>query len=243
MVMLRKTDNVWHEYHLTNTLVEVKVGLRKLFPKFYPLLYSNGFTYYSQNSHLLFSMWPLEYGEYYCIGAALKASAVSIFSLGVPCLVNILELNMNGGLQANFLSTGSAKQDKYTVMHVLQGSCKLAEQCGLFITYRSLQYVTFTSCNVVVLRRILVYCNVGWCVKDGVVHCSRQQSLIAKWLGLGVTVTVRVRVRARAREWDYFFFFFFCVKWQRHLCCSPSTLTVRHSRCNDNSMWRNDDVV
>ena len=30
--------------------------------------------------------------------------------LGVPCLVNILELNINGGLQANFLSTGSAKQ-------------------------------------------------------------------------------------------------------------------------------------
>ena len=44
-------------------------------------------------------------------------------------------------------------------------------------------------------------------MKDGVVHCSRQQLLIAKWLGFGVTVTVRVRVRARAREWDYFFFF------------------------------------
>ena len=38
-------------------------------------------------------------------------------------------------------------------------------------------------------------------------HRSRQQSLIAKWLGIGVTVRVRVRVRARARakEWDYFF--------------------------------------
>ena len=36
-------------------------------------------------------------------------------------------------------------------------------------------------------------------------HCSRQQSLIAKWLEPGV------RVRATAREWDFslFFFFFF----------------------------------
>ena len=38
-------------------------------------------------------------------------------------------------------------------------------------------------------------------------HRSRQQLLVAKWLGIGVTVRVRVRVRARARakEWDYFF--------------------------------------
>ena len=53
------------------------------------------------------------------------------------------------------------KSVKYTVMHVLQGSCKLAEQCGLFFMYRSFQYVTFMSCNVVVLRRILLYCKVG----------------------------------------------------------------------------------
>ena len=33
---------------------------------------------------------------------------------------------------------------------------------------------------------IILYCNDDWCVKDGVVHCSRQQSLIAKWLGLCV---------------------------------------------------------
>ena len=35
---------------------------------------------------------------------------ITIFALGVPRLVNILELNMNSSLQANFLSTGSAKQ-------------------------------------------------------------------------------------------------------------------------------------
>ena len=34
-----------------------------------------------------------------------------------------------------------------------------------------------------------------WHVKDGVVHHSRQQCLIAKWLGLGVTARVRVRLR------------------------------------------------
>ena len=71
--------------------------------------------------------------------------------------------------------------------------------------YRSLQYVIFTSCNVVVLRRIILYCNIGRRVIDGVVHCSRHQLLLAKWLGLGGIV--RVRVRARARGWDYFFFF------------------------------------
>ena len=56
------------------------------------------------------------------------------------------------------------------------------------------------SCNVVVLRHIILYCNIGRRVKDGVVHRSRQQSLVAKWLGVGVTVRVRVRVRTRARE-------------------------------------------
>ena len=53
------------------------------------------------------------------------------------------------------------------------------------------------SCNVVVLRHIILYCNIGRRVKDGVVHRSRQQSLVAKWLGVGVTVRVRVRTRAR----------------------------------------------
>ena len=39
--------------------VGLLLGLRKLFPKFCPLFYSfipNNFTYYSQDSHLLFSM-------------------------------------------------------------------------------------------------------------------------------------------------------------------------------------------
>ena len=52
--------------------------------------------------------------------------------------------------------------------------------------YRSLQYVTFMSCNVVVLHRIILYCNVGRRVKDGVVHRSHQQLLVAKWLRLGM---------------------------------------------------------
>ena len=49
-----------------------------------------------------------------------------------------------------------------------------------------------------------MYYKVGRRVKDGVVHHSRQQSLIAKWLGL--VATVRVRVTVRAKEWDYSFF-------------------------------------
>jgi len=72
---------------------------------------------------------------------------------------------------------------------------------GVYFMYRSLQYVIFTPCNVVVLRRIILYCNIGWHVKDGVVHRSHQQWLVAKWLGLSVTV----RVRARVRKWSYFF--------------------------------------
>ena len=51
---------------------------------------------------------------------------------------------------------------------------------------------------------MIMYCSDDWRVKDGVVHRSRQQSLLAKWLGLGV-----YRVRGRAREWNYFCFFFF----------------------------------
>ena len=76
---------------------------------------------------------------------------------------------------------------------------------GLYFRYRSLQYVIFTSCNVVVLRHIIIilYCSIGWYVKDGLVHHSCQQWLIAKWLGVGVTV------RARAREWNYNVFFLF----------------------------------
>ena len=58
----------------------------------------------------------------------------------------------------------------------------------LYFMHHSLQYVIFTSCNVVVLRRyyIRLHCNVGWRVKDGEVHRSRQQWLVAKWLGLCV---------------------------------------------------------
>ena len=45
-------------------------------------------------------------------------------------------------------------------------------------------------------------------IKDSSVHGSRQQWLVAEWLGCSVTV----RVRARARGWGsslFFFFFFF----------------------------------
>ena len=73
--------------------------------------------------------------------------------------------------------------------------------------YRSLEYVIFTSCTLRPLCRVILYCNVGWCVKGSAVHHSRQQSLVAEWLGL--SFTVRVRARDRARECDFFVFFFF----------------------------------
>ena len=49
---------------------------------------------------------------------------------------------------------------------------------------------------------VLLYCNVGWCVKGSVLHRNRQQCLVAERLGLSVTVRVRARVRAR----ECFFF-------------------------------------
>ena len=67
--------------------------------------------------------------------------------------------------------------------------------------YRSLQYITFTSCNVVVLRCIILYCDVGRRVRDNVVQSSAVAH--SQMLGLGVTV----RVRVRAREWNYYYFF------------------------------------
>ena len=57
---------------------------------------------------------------------------------------------------------------------------------GLYSMYRSLQYVIFMSCNVVVLPRIILYCNDNWHVKDSVVYRIDQQSLVAKWLRLCV---------------------------------------------------------
>ena len=89
----------------------INLGLRKLFPNFYLLFYSlipNGFTYYMcipkqpRNILNVTTYWR-------CL-----IHIMIVFVLGVPHLVkliiNIFELNMNGGLQANFLSTGSAKQ-------------------------------------------------------------------------------------------------------------------------------------
>ena len=45
--------------------------------------------------------------------------------------------------------------------------------------YRSLEYVIFTSYTLRPLCRVILYCNVGWCVKGSAVHRSRQQSLVA----------------------------------------------------------------
>ena len=80
-----------------------------------------------------------------------------------------------------------------------------------FLRIHHIYVMYFTS-----FRRVIFYSNVGWCVKGSAVHHSRQQSLVAEWLGL--SVTVRVKVRARARECDFsVLFFFFCVKSDKHL--------------------------
>ena len=74
---------------------------------------------------------------------------------------------------------------------------------GLFLMYCSLEYIIFTSCNLPPSRCVMLYCDVGWCIKGSAVHSSCQQCLIAKQLGLSVTV----RIRARVRECEFPFFF------------------------------------
>ena len=64
--------------------------------------------------------------------------------------------------------------------------------------YHSLQYIIFTPCNATVLN-VILYCNIGWCIKDGAVQHSRQQWLIAcrsQMVRLGVTVRVRVKKKS-----------------------------------------------
>ena len=63
------------------------------------------------------------------------------------------------------------------------------------------------------LSYVILYCNIGWCVKDGAVHRSHQQRLIAKWLGLGVTVRVR-----GPGNGILLLFCFLCVKSDEDLC-------------------------
>ena len=56
--------------------------------------------------------------------------------------------------------------------------------------YRSLEYVMFTSVMTfftLCICCVLLYCNVGWCVKGSIVHHNRQQCLVAEWLGFSVT--------------------------------------------------------
>ena len=80
-----------------------------------------------------------------------------------------------------------------------------ARSYALLPMYHSLEYVIFTSCNLLPLCCVILYCNVGWCVKGSAVQDRYQQCLVAEWLGL--SVTVRVRVRARARKWGFSLFF------------------------------------
>ena len=68
----------------------------------------------------------------------------------------------------------------------------------------------FTSCTLRSLRCVILYRNVGWCVKGSAVHRSRQQFLVAEWLGLSVTIRVRVRAKAGECDFSVLFFFFLC---------------------------------
>ena len=109
-------------------------------------------------------------------------------------------------LRGGFFSL-STQHDTSAFIAVILGEAYIE----LFFMYRSLEYVIFMSCNLRPLRCVILYCNVGWCIKGSAVHHRHQQCLIAEWLGLSVIV----RVRARAREWvfsvSFFFFFFFSV--------------------------------
>ena len=96
----------------------------------------------------------------------------------------------------------------------------------------SLQYVIFTSCNVVVLT----YCNVGWCVKDSAVHRSQQQWVVAEWLG----PSVAVRVRVRAREWNFSLLFFFSTEHQAAGTTKRPLRTFMVINMSQHSHWTDD---
>ena len=71
-----------------------------------------------------------------------------------------------------------------------------SDRFGVTLSYSSCLFLGYTPCtvpyNTSYLRRvmlsyivyIILYCNDDWCIKDSVVHCSHQQSFVAKWLGL-----------------------------------------------------------
>ena len=83
--------------------------------------------------------------------------------------------------------------------------CSQHPHCAIYLTtnlektmanrnwvIRHVSVLTIRHIYVIVLCRIysriyiILYCNDDWRVKDGVVHRSCQQSLVAKWFGLGV---------------------------------------------------------
>ena len=84
----------------------VMYRLEEIIPKILLIIIPNGFTYYSQCDHL--NTENTTYSR--CLKSFCNIHIMTDFALGVPRLVNVLELNMNGGLQANFLSARSTKQ-------------------------------------------------------------------------------------------------------------------------------------
>ena len=75
----------------------------------------------------------------------------------------------------------------------------------LGLSWRTVPYNTSSLHHVMLLSLrslhcVILYCNVGWWVKNIEVHHSCQQCLIAELLGLSITVRVRIMVRARARR-------------------------------------------
>ena len=72
-----------------------------------PIIILKTATYYSQCDHLNTE----ENTTYWrCLKSFCNIHIMTIFALGVLRLVNVLELNINGGLQVNFLSARSTKQ-------------------------------------------------------------------------------------------------------------------------------------
>ena len=49
---------------------------------------------------------------------------------------------------------------------------------GLY--FMTVPYNTSSLDHVMLLSYVILYCSIGWCVKDGLVHHSCQQWLIAK---------------------------------------------------------------
>ena len=83
---------------------------------------------------------------------------------------------------------------------------------------------------VYIVVYIILYCNDDWRIKDGVVHRSCQQSLVAKWLAKALCLQLGLGLGLGPwMELFLFFFVFLCVKVTKTFVLLSWHVTVQRS--------------